>query len=202
MSSNVIYLQGGLGVDITIPSGEKIAVFTKDKAQVYQITGYPNLPSSKSLLTEVSNGQYVSSAFSSGATVRINAGASEVLYQVGTDPVITELKGQRLQDDPGVLNATGALTSAMILAGIVTSTTAAAVTATLPTGAVLDAAGEFAVGDSFDWSAINTGANAFTVTAAASGHTVVGVGAVATVTSGLFRTRKTAAETFVTYRIG
>jgi hypothetical protein len=30
------------------------------------------------------------------------------------------------------------------------------------------------IGSSFDWSVITTGANAFTVTAAASGHTVVG----------------------------
>ena len=100
-----------------------------------------------------------------------------------------------------MLNATGTLTAAMILAGIVTSTTAAGVTATLDTGTVLDAASEFAIGDSFDWSAINTGGNAFTVTAS-SGHTVVGAGAVAGGTSGLFRTRKTAANTFVTYRIG
>ena len=45
------------------------------------------------------------------------------------------------------------------------------------------------------------GANAFTVTAA-TGHTIVGAAAVANSTSGRFRTRKTAANTFVTYRIG
>ena len=201
MSSNVVYLQGGLEVDITIPAGESIAVYTKDVAQVYRILGYPNVPSTKSLLGTVTNGQTVFGPYSSGATIRINAGAAEVLYQVGTGPVVTELKGQRLQGDPGVLNATGTLTAAMILSGIVTSTTAAGVTATLDTGTVLDAASEFAVGDSFDWSAIATGANAFTVTAS-TGHTIVGAGAVATVTSGAFRTRKTAANTFVTYRIG
>lgn len=202
MSSNVVYLQGGLEVDITIPAGESIAVYTKDVAKVYRILGYPNVPSTKSLLGTVTNGQTVFGPYSSGATIRINAGAAEVLYQVGTGPVVTELKGQRLQGDPGVLNATGTLTAAMILAGIVTSTTAAAVAATLDTGAVLDAASEFAIGDSFDWSVINTGgANAFTVTAS-SGHTVVGAGAVAASSSGVFRTRKTAADTFVTYRIG
>ena len=66
----------------------------------------------------------------------------------------------------------------------------------------MDAALEMEIGESFDWSAINTGAaNAFTVTAAASGHTVVGAGAVALSSSGTFRTRKTAADTFVTYRL-
>jgi len=55
--------------------------------------------------------------------------------------------------------------------------------------------------DSFDWSVIKVGANAFTVTAAA-GHTLVGGAVVATARSGMFRTVKTAANTFITYRIG
>lgn len=124
----------------------------------------------------------------------VNGGAVPVLLDSGV------LVGE--QGAPGTLNATGTLTKALIEGGIVTSTTAAGVTATLDTGAVMDTGSDLGVGDSFDWSAINTGANAFTVTAAASGHTVVGAGAVAAGTSGLFRTRKTAAETFVTYRIG
>ena len=66
----------------------------------------------------------------------------------------------------------------------------------------MDAALQMEIGESFDWAAINTGgANAFTVTAAASGLTVVGAGAVAATTSAIFRTRKTAAATFVTYRL-
>lgn len=110
------------------------------------------------------------------------------------------------QATPGTLNATGTLTIALILGGIVTSTTAAAVTATLDTGTITDAGltgnEAMAVDDCFEWVAINTGGtNAFTVTAS-SGHTLVGNGAVALSSSGRFRTRKTAANTFVTYRIG
>lgn len=201
MSSNIIYAQGGLEVDISVPSGESVAVYTKDVASVYQIVSNPNYPDRANKVGTVTNGQTVFGPYASGATLQINAGAAPVLYQVGTAPVITEMKGLRLQETPGVLNATGTLTSAMILSGIVTSTTAAAVAATLDTGAILDAAGEFAIGDSFDWSAVNTGGNAFTVTAS-TGHTIVGAGAVAAGTSGVFRTRKTAASTFVTYRIG
>ena len=90
----------------------------------------------------------------------------------------------------------------MILGGIVTSSTAAAVDATLDTGTVMDTVLDMEVDDSFDWTAINTGGtNAFTVTAS-SGHTIVGQAAVTTVLSGRLRTRKTAANTFVTYRIG
>jgi hypothetical protein len=88
----------------------------------------------------------------------------------------------------------------MMAAGIVTSA-AATVAGTVPAGTVMDAALEMEIGESFDWSLIKIGANDFTVTAA-TGHTLVGVAVVATVTSGLFRTRKTAAATYVTYRVG
>jgi hypothetical protein len=64
----------------------------------------------------------------------------------------------------------------------------------------MDAASSFAVNDSFNWSVINTGGNTFTVTAA-TGHTIVGAAAVSGGTTGNFRTRKTAANTFVSYRI-
>jgi hypothetical protein len=108
---------------------------------------------------------------------------------------------QAVQSAPGTLNATGTLTAALILGGIVTSTTASAVTATLDTGAVMDAVTDMAADDGFLWAAINTGgSNAFTVTAS-SGHTIVGAGAVTASTSGRFLTRKTAADTFVTYRL-
>ena len=197
MSYNVVFAQGT--VTVTVPSGEKIAVQAYSSASVFQEVGYPNFPESQNLLTVVENTTYVSAAFTN---VTIQAGASGATYAVGTDPVVSDDGKFQLQGTPGVLNATGALTAAMILSGIVTSTTAAAVAGTLPTGAVLDAASEFAIGDSFDWSVIATGANAFTVTAAATGHTIVGTAAVATVTSGAWRTRKTAAETFVSYRIG
>jgi len=200
MSFNTIFTQGTAVV--TVPAGEKIAVQAYSPASVFQEVGYPNFPESQDLLTVVENTTYVSAAFTNATNVTIQAGASGATYAVGTDPVVSDDGKFQLQGTPGVLNATGALTAAMILSGIVTSTTAAAVAGTLPTGAVLDAASEFAIGDSFDWSVIATGANAFTVTAAATGHTVVGTGAVATVTSGAWRTRKTAAETFVSYRIG
>jgi len=200
MSFNRIFTQGTAVV--TVPAGEKIAVQAYSPASVFQEVGYPNFPESQDLLTVVENTTYVSAAFTNATNVTIQAGASGATYAVGTDPVVSDDGKFQLQGTPGVLNATGALTAAMILSGIVTSTTAAAVAGTLPTGAVLDAASEFAIGDSFDWSVIATGANAFTVTAAATGHTVVGTGAVATVTSGAWRTRKTADETFVSYRIG
>lgn len=105
-----------------------------------------------------------------------------------------------VQVAPVAVNATATLTAANLLTGLITSTTAAAVTATLPTGTLMDAAETMAVNDSFTWTVINTGAaNALTV-AAGTAHTVVGNMVVALSTSATFLTRKTAANTFVTYR--
>lgn len=197
--SNIIYPQGT--ATVTIPAAESIAVFTEGSASVFLVVGYPNLPSTQDLAGTVVNGTTVFGPYASGATIVVEAGAAGALYEVGVAPVIAETKASQVQGDPVAVNVTGAVSAAAILGGIVTSTTAAAVAGTVPTGAVMDAATEMAIGDSFDWSVIATGANAFTVTAA-SGHTLVGTAVVATVTSGLFRTRKTAADTFVTYRIG
>jgi uncharacterized protein YaiE (UPF0345 family) len=198
MSYNIVFAQGT--VTVAVPAGEKIAVQAYSPASVFQEVGFPNFPEANDLLSVVENTTYVSSAFTNATNVIIQAGASGALYAVGTAPVISDSGKYQSQGAPGVLNATGTLTAAMILSGIVTSTTAAAVTATLDTGAIVDAASEFAIGDSFDWSVINTGGNAFTVTAS-SGHTIVGTAAVATVTSAVWRTRKTAADTFVSYRL-
>lgn len=90
-------------------------------------------------------------------------------------------------------------TAAMITGGIVTSTTASGVTATLDTGAAMDAAMDADIGDCWEWSVINTGGtNSLTVTAS-SGHTVVGDGVCVTATSCRYLTVKTAAATYVTY---
>lgn len=197
--SNIIYPQGS--ATVTIPAAESIAVFSDGSASVFLVVGYPNLPSTQDLAGTVVGGTTVFGPYAAGATIVIEAGAAGALYEVGVAPVIAETKASQVQGDPVAVNVTGAVSAAAILGGIVTSTTAAAVAGTVPTGAVMEAATEMAIGDSFDWSVIATGANAFTVTAAASGHTLVGTAVVATVTSGLFRTRKTAFETFVTYRL-
>ncbi len=197
MSSFIVPPFGQLTV--AVAAAAKVAAFSpyNEQYDVNQVVGFPNQPNSLSNLF-AGIGAFTSAAFTLAGQAVINAGAFPVFVNVGTDANVFER--QNFQGTPGVLNATGPLTAAMILAGIVTSTTGAAVVATLPTGTVMDLAATFAIGDSFDWSAIATGANSFTVTAAA-GHTIEGVGAVATVTSGRFRTRKTAANTFVTSRL-
>lgn len=198
MSSQIVSPFGQLVV--AVPAAAKVATFSQGSEQydVNQVLGYPNQPNSLANLF-TGAGAFQSAAFTLAGQAVINAGAYPVLVNVGTQANVFERAN--FQPTPGTLNATGTLTAALILGGIVTSTTGAGVTATLDTGTIMDAAATFAIGDSFDWTAIATGANAFTVTAAAGGHTVVGSGVVATLTSGRFRTLKTAANTFVTYRL-
>jgi len=188
-------------IRLVVPAADRIAVWSRQPVKVYQLLGFPNFPESWSLLQAVAaDTEYRSAAFATGAVLRIDADAADVFYASGVTAVITENLGRRAQPAPGVLDLTGPLTAALITTGIVTSA-AAAVTATLDTGTVMDAALDMVADESFEWAAIKVGANAFTVTAAAN-HTLEGSGVVATATSALFRTRKTAANTFVTSRIG
>jgi hypothetical protein len=199
MSYNIVFTQGT--ATVTVGAAESIAVQSYSPASVFQEVGFPNFPEAQDLLGVVENETTVFGPFAAGATIVIQGGASQVAYAVGTNPVISDSGKSQTQGAPGVLNATGTLTAAMILSGIVTSTSAAGVTATLAVGSVVDAASEFAIGDSFDWSVINTGPSTFTVTSPDASHTIVGVGAVLTLISAVWRTRKTAADTFVSYRL-
>ncbi len=200
MASLIVAPQGT--VTITVPAAGSVAVYSKGTSQVYQVVGWPNHPDAASLVGTVTNGQTVFGPYASGATIRIDSGAFPTAYEYGAGPLVEDVLAWQLQGNPVAVDVTGAVSAVAILGGIVTSTTAAAVAGTVPTGAVMDAAANMQIGDSVDWSVIATGANAFTVTAAASGHTLVGNAVVATVTSGHFRTRKTAAATYVTYRMG
>lgn len=106
------------------------------------------------------------------------------------------------QGAPATLDATGTLTIAQLLTGIVTSTTSSSVTGTLPTGANMDGGinGPQTNG-SFDWTVINTGgSNSFTVQANTN-HTIVGSATVSSNRSATFRSRRTANQTWVTYRL-
>lgn len=122
----------------------------------------------------------------------------------------------RAQRAPTAKTVANTLTIAELQTKIINATpTATGATAayTLPTGALVEAGVTMEVDDSFDWILINNAlaaADTITLTAAASGHTIVGnpvvqslhssTGAVMGYSS-MWRTRKTAFETFVTYRI-
>jgi len=85
--------------------------------------------------------------------------------------------------------------------GIIQLTAATASTLTLPTGTSMESgfAGIY-TNMAFQWSLINTGAGICTI-AANTAHTIVGSGTINPSTSAQFASRRTAANTFVSYRL-
>ena len=102
-------------------------------------------------------------------------------------------------------SATATLTIAELASRIITTSGAVAISLTLPTGTLCDAglaSGNLRNDENFNWSIVNTGTAAALVTLiAGTGHTIEGSTLVAIGTSGRFTTRKTTANTFITYRI-
>ena len=202
MSYNIIAPQGT--ATVTLTAGQKIVVKTAGETLVSQVVGYPNYPEQNDVLTTVVNGTYTSSAFANGGTVIIQSGAFETLYDVGTDPVIGDNGNWQPQGAPVNVTDGGSMvfTAAGLLSGIVTATPTQARNVQLPLGTDLDAAGTMAIGDSFDWALITLAAYALTITVN-TGMTIVGSAATGSGagSAARFRTRKTAAGTFVTYRL-
>jgi hypothetical protein len=74
---------------ITLAANDKIAAFSYSPMQIYQQVGYPNQPNSWDLLIATGAGDsYLSSAFASGAVIRVDASASDAFYEIGANPVI------------------------------------------------------------------------------------------------------------------
>lgn len=191
---------------VTIPANESIAVATQGQAQVSRTLGFPNYPDQTNLLGTVTNGQTVFGPYASGATIVVDSvGGQPVFYEIGTAPQVQQGRlNAQVQGDPTNIADGGAMafTAASLLSGIVTATPTTGRNIQLPTGTALDLASEFMVGDSIDWTLITLAAFALTITANTN-MTIVGAAATAG-TSGAtarFRTRKTADNTFVTYRI-
>jgi len=202
MSYQAIFTQGT--ATVTVPAGQKIAIQSFSPANVFQEVGFPNFPDSQDLLTVVDNATYISSAFTNATNVTIQAGASGVLYSVGAAPQIGNDGNWQNQPAPANIadGASMAMTAAELLTSIITATPTASRNIQLPTAATLEAATVFAIDDSFDFSVITLAAFALTITVN-TGVTIVG-GAATGAGSGSaarFRLRKTAANTFIVYRI-
>jgi hypothetical protein len=202
--SNIIAVNGRTVV--TVPANESIAVYTQGQAQVSRTLGFPNYPDQTTLLGTVTNQQTVFGPYASGATIVVESvGSQPVLWEIGTAPVVTQWRlNYQVQVTPSNITDGGSMVFAPadILTGLVTATPTASRNIQLPTGAAMDLASESLVNDSVDWSLITLAAFALTITVN-TGHTIVGAAATAA-TSGSaarFRTRKTAADTFVTYRL-
>lgn len=210
------FLTGGGRVSVTLTASQKLAVASQGTVQVYRTSGFANYPDGATLLGTIVNGQTVFGTYTGGATLVIDAGGGlSVQYEVGTDPNVKQWRTDTgVQPTPTAKTVAVTLTAAELLTTLITGTHTAGATAayTLPTGTLLDAAATFAVDEYFDWTLINLSAAALdtiTITAGAD-HTVVGtmICQSAHASIGLIsgnalrlRTRKTAANTFVSYRL-
>jgi len=202
MSYNIIFAQGT--ATVAVPAGEKIAVQAYSPASVFQEVGFPNFPEANDLLTVVENATYVSGAFTNATNVIIQAGASGAYYAIGVAPTISNNGNWQPQGAPANIadGASMIATAADVLTGIVTATPTTTRSIQLPLATNLDLATEWAIGDSFDFSVITLAAFALTITVN-TGVTIVGSAATAATSgaSARFRMRKTAADTFIVYRI-
>jgi len=199
-------------VRIIVNAGDRIAIYSRRTVKVFQIVGRPNRAEKLDLIQLVpADTEYRSAIFTNGATLGIEAGVAEVLYALGTGAVITENIGRRAQPTPTAMTVTANITPAGLTSGLIIGTHAAGATQTytLPAGATLDLALEMRIGESVDWSIINASAVAadtITVAQAGADHTIVGAAVIVSANSvpdntAVYRTRKTAADTFVTYRL-
>jgi len=107
-----------------------------------------------------------------------------------------------IQSTPATITTgSGTVTAAQLLAGIVVTSNATPGTQTLPTVALLEAAlVNPKVDAGFEVSFINTGGATMTV-AAGTGWSTVGTLTAVTLTSALFRARKTGDGSWTLYRI-
>lgn len=200
MSDSYIASQGT--AEVSIPANESIALASITETQVFKVVGFPNYPEQNDLESTFT-GYEVLGPYTAATTLIIEAGAAEVTYQIGVAPVVS---GVAYQGAPTSQNTTATLSTAQVMSGLVTSThaTGATITLTLPNGADMDLASQFDVNEYFDWVVINNASGAgdtVTIANAASGNNVSGPAVIAISTSAIMRTRKTAADTFVTYRI-
>jgi hypothetical protein len=195
----------GSSNDVVVPASGIVTAFSRGAFSV-QVQNNPNanVPPVWSILAQVAAGTvYTSSAFTAGAVIRIDAsGGQEVSFDVGAAPGPLLGRATTVQGvTSSAVNTSATLTRTQMAGGHITSTTAAAVTATLPTGAVLDAQGVQDVGEGFYWIVQNTGGtNAITVATAAN-NVLSGSCAVAANSSGQFFTLKTGVGTYVTLRV-
>jgi hypothetical protein len=149
-------------------------------------------------ITTTAEANWTASSFPTNiqfATVASGSTSPTERYRITNDGVMCHD-----QPTPATYAAAATLTVADLKTGIITYTGTAA-TLTLPTGTLTE--GGFSgiyTNMTFEWSVINTGAGICTI-GAGTAHTIVGSGSVAIGASARFTSRRTAANTFVSYRL-
>lgn len=206
---------GGLSGTIVNAAGHKVEVTAYSSGSVAAITSARGIWTSgvaiKAGASAATIGTYVDiyaegASAVGGATVPVRYGFHQVAVDhmnVFAGPLVAA-QVIETQAAPATCSATTTLTIANLLTRVITFTGGSAATLTLPTGtnADYDTGTGVALPDNtgFDWTVINTGTAAATL-AGSTGHTIIGQTAIPAGSSATFRSRKTAANTFVTYTI-
>lgn len=222
-TQNPVYAGGYVTVDVpasqylnVFAQGTSARIFTRvgsSRNKPFEYAPYATLPI-------ITNREATIGPVSAATTFRIEAGSGDdVYYSVGALAAVLPVlrHSPRLtytQFSPVTQNTTATLTAATLMGGLITSTqaTGATIELTLPTGALTEAAAGIGLNQGWEWSLVNlSAAVADTVTLiAGSGHTIVGTAVIPSAHSttgglygnaGRFFTRKTATDTFVTYRL-
>lgn len=206
----------------TVPASQYLNVTSSGSgnARVYQQLGGPSANGvarySEMTGSPLSNIETVFGPFTTGTIVKVESQADFAYYSVGANGVAYPcirpgVKQAIYMAAPVTETVSVTALSSDLINGTIVYTNAGGSTAnyTLPTGTLLDAATNLQIGQAFDWSIINlsTVSGSTVTVVAGSGHTIVGdvliqLSAQSTgCASGRFRSRKTAANTFITYRI-
>ncbi len=191
---------------VAVPDTQSIAVSAigDNPALVYKDVGFPNIPSTWLLVGTVSNTETVFGPYTPAASIRIDAGANPVYYEVGAAPVVGSPIGNQVAGvtpwstaglaaaQGGSVGLTGGISStsgnaggaAIIVGGVPGATGiggAASVTGGI--GGATSGAGGAATLTGGAATASNTAGGAATVTGGVA--TGTGVGGVASVVGGV-----------------
>ena len=214
MAQEIIYPYGSKAVNVT--AGEYLEVAALEgKAKIYLGVDDPNMPLTYTYSQTIENEQVTLGTYSTDQMVRIDAKAGPVYYNTGAAPEVVVPFTETpvvYQGTPTAATVTATLTPAQLRTGIITDQGGgAAVALTLPDGADMDDAfPDIAIDQGFDVSVINistAAADVITMTSPGADFTIVGNAIIAANTAvtdnsqGLFRARRTAADTWVLYRM-
>jgi hypothetical protein len=207
-STYAVDLGGGLGIgpDVILARSNSDTEGTQTAIANNMLLGRITFNGSDG--TAFQSGAFIAAA-SDGQTWASSDCPTRLVFSTTADGAASPTERYRITNDgvlchdqpaPATYAAAATLTVADLKTGIITYTGTAA-TLTLPTGTLTE--GGFAgiyTNMAFEWSVINTGAGICTI-GAGTAHTIVGSAAVAIGASARFTSRRTAANTFVSYRL-
>ena len=195
--NNNTFIGNGAGVNQTIATGN-----------TYIGSGAGNANSTG--ITNISIGMNAGLSETLSGKLHINASTSAItaslIYGDFTTPTI-QINGYLWTNQGAITtqSVTTTLLYAQILTGIINSSSTSAVSLTLPTGTTMDTGLVWTANvltPAFDWFVINTGSSAGAITIVANtAHTILGNATVAINVSAHFRSVRTAANTWITYRL-